>query len=183
MRKDNTGYHLKNLFIGSEGTLGIVTGVSIATVRIRKAVNVFMIALQSFEDVTKLFAAAKRDLSETIAAFEVMDNETIHVVKEQDFQVPKGSEFPISDQHPFYVTLETAGTEPEIERVVCAYNAFTNSVQLAYIFCLLGNAYLESREVSEYHAVARSRVARSYCTDTRSSMPGFFLMHFSRFLC
>lgn len=139
MRKDNTGYHLKNLFIGSEGTLGIVTGVSIATVRIRKAVNVFMIALQSFEDVTKLFAAAKRDLSETIAAFEVMDNETIHVVKEQDFQVPKGSEFPISDQHPFYVTLETAGTEPEIERVVCAYNAFTNSVQLAYIFF----AYLE----------------------------------------
>ncbi|CDS07616.1 hypothetical protein LRAMOSA01565 [Lichtheimia ramosa] len=115
MRKDNTGYHLKNLFIGSEGTLGIVTGVSIATAQIREAVNVFIIALRSFEDVVKAYTLARRELPETISAFEVLDKSTVEVVKEKDFQVPKGSAFPISDQHPFFVVMETAGKDRDIE--------------------------------------------------------------------
>lgn len=118
MRKDNTGYHLKNLFIGSEGTLGFVTAVSIATQRIRPAVNVFLLAFRSFEDVVKAYTLARRELPETVAAFEVLDNDTIQVVRGQDFQIPKGSVFPIDDTHPFYVVMETAGKDNDIEDMV-----------------------------------------------------------------
>lgn len=125
MRKDNTGYHLKNLFIGSEGTLGIVTGVSLATARIRDAVNVLLFALQSFEDVVRAYALARRELPETIAAFEVLDKDTIECVRAQNFQVPKGSAFPITDHHPFYVVMETAGKEREVEDMVHIYMSFS----------------------------------------------------------
>ncbi|KAI8140461.1 hypothetical protein BJV82DRAFT_622650 [Fennellomyces sp. T-0311] len=115
MRKDNAGYHLKNIFIGSEGTLGIVTGVSLATARIRPAVNVFLIALRSFEDVVRAYSLARRELPETIAAFEVLDKDTVKVVKDQDFQIPKGSPFPLFETHPFYVVMESAGKDRDIE--------------------------------------------------------------------
>ncbi|KAI9315106.1 hypothetical protein BX666DRAFT_1959444 [Dichotomocladium elegans] len=115
MRKDNSGYHLKNLFIGSEGTLGFVTGVSIATAQIRDAVNVFIVALNSFEEVVQAYTHARRELPETVAAFEVLDTSTVEIVKQQGYQVPKGSPFPISDRHPFYVVMETAGKDRDIE--------------------------------------------------------------------
>ncbi|KAI9488852.1 hypothetical protein BDB00DRAFT_846393 [Zychaea mexicana] len=116
MRKDNAGYHLKNLFLGSEGTLGFITGVSLATAQIRPAVNVFLIALQTFEHVVKAYGLARRELPETIAAFEVLDASTVKVVKDQEFQIPKGSPFPLEKEtHPFYVVMETAGKDRDIE--------------------------------------------------------------------
>lgn len=121
MRKDNSGYHLKNLFIGSEGTLGLVTGVSIATAQIRPAVNVFLIGLESFDHVVQAYSLARRELPETVAAFEVLDTSTVAVVKGQDFQIPKGSPFPLNENHPFYVVMETAGKDHEIENLVNYY--------------------------------------------------------------
>ncbi|KAG2223540.1 hypothetical protein INT45_000860 [Circinella minor] len=117
MRKDNSGYHLKNLFIGSEGTLGLVTGVSIATAQIRPAVNVFLIGLETFDHVVQAYSLARRELPETVAAFEVLDTSTVAIVKEQDFQIPKGSPFPLKETYPFYVVMETAGKDHEIENL------------------------------------------------------------------
>jgi len=47
MRKDNTGYHLKHLFIGSEGTLGVVTKVAILCPNLPKHINVAFIGKKS----------------------------------------------------------------------------------------------------------------------------------------
>ncbi len=55
LKKDNTGYGLKHLFIGSEGTLGLVTRVAIQCPPKPAAVNVAFLGLQSFEDVMKTF--------------------------------------------------------------------------------------------------------------------------------
>ncbi|OCH96511.1 FAD-binding domain-containing protein [Obba rivulosa] len=73
LRKDNTGYDLKQLFIGSEGTLGIVTGVSILTAPAPQATNNVMLALPKFENVLPLFKEVKRQLSEILSAFEFID--------------------------------------------------------------------------------------------------------------
>ncbi|KAJ2912018.1 hypothetical protein MD484_g8396, partial [Candolleomyces efflorescens] len=51
LRKDNTGYDLKLLFIGAEGTLGVITGVSILTPPAPQASNNVIIALPSFKNV------------------------------------------------------------------------------------------------------------------------------------
>ncbi|KAI5292578.1 D-lactate ferricytochrome c oxidoreductase, partial [Ascosphaera pollenicola] len=55
LRKDNTGYDLKQLFIGSEGTLGIITGVSILCPARPTATNVAFLAVSSYEAVQKVF--------------------------------------------------------------------------------------------------------------------------------
>ncbi|KAK7694538.1 hypothetical protein QCA50_001724 [Cerrena zonata] len=73
LRKDNTGYDLKQLFIGAEGTLGIVTGVSILTAPAPQSVNNVVLALPKFDNVLPLFTKAKRQLSEILSAFEFFD--------------------------------------------------------------------------------------------------------------
>jgi D-lactate dehydrogenase (cytochrome) len=123
MRKDNTGYHLKNLFIGSEGTLGYITAVSIQAVRIRPAVNVLMISFPSYDHVVQAYDLCKKRLSETISAFEVLDQDSVCCVEQVDFQVPKGSAFPISRYEAFYVVMETAGSieKDETKVIFCIF--------------------------------------------------------------
>lgn len=116
LKKDNTGYHLKNLFIGSEGTLGFVTGVSITTARIRHGINVFLLGFENFDQVVKTYALAKKGLPETLSAFEVFDHDSVQCVKRQSLQEPPTANFPISEEHAIYVVLETAGKEPSFEK-------------------------------------------------------------------
>lgn len=73
-KKDNTGYHLKHLFIGSEGTLGVVTKVAMFLPTAPKAVNIAFLGLKSYEDVLKTFLAAKRDLGEILSSCEFIDD-------------------------------------------------------------------------------------------------------------
>ncbi|KAI8985124.1 hypothetical protein BDB01DRAFT_788990 [Pilobolus umbonatus] len=110
LRKDNTGYDLKQLFIGAEGTLGIVTAVSLVTPRKPKSVNVAMLALDSFEAVQNAFIAAKDDLSEILSAFEFWDVDSVDVVKSE---MKQDSSYPINGRYPFYVLLETQGSKQD----------------------------------------------------------------------
>jgi len=59
MKKDNTGYDLKHLFIGSEGTLGLVTRVSIGCPTRPKSINLALLSLPDFESVVKTFKECK----------------------------------------------------------------------------------------------------------------------------
>lgn len=106
LRKNNTGYDLKQLFIGAEGTLGIVTGVSIICPQRPKAINVAYFGLESFEAVQRAFREAKVQLSEILSAFEMMDNASQARVKEVT-----GNSFPLEKEHPFYCLIETSGSD------------------------------------------------------------------------
>lgn len=55
MRKDNTGYDVKQLFIGSEGTLGVITKVAIGTPPRPKATNVAFFGCSDFEAVKQVY--------------------------------------------------------------------------------------------------------------------------------
>ncbi|AET41330.1 D-lactate dehydrogenase Ecym_8034 [Eremothecium cymbalariae DBVPG len=109
LRKDNTGYDLKQLFIGSEGTLGVITGVSILCPPRPLASNVCFLGLDSYESVQKLFAKAKKELNEIVSAFEFMDLASQKLVKEYLKDVPH----PLADEHPFYVLIETSGSNKD----------------------------------------------------------------------
>ncbi|CAK1604076.1 unnamed protein product [Parnassius mnemosyne] len=105
LKKDNTGYHLKHLFIGSEGTLGLVTKVAIHCPALPKAVSVGFFGVEKFEDILRLYANAKSSLGEILSAFEMADNDSISSTA-KNLKLPN----PISD-YPFYVLLETHGSD------------------------------------------------------------------------
>ncbi|KAG0368356.1 hypothetical protein BGZ54_002072 [Gamsiella multidivaricata] len=110
LRKDNTGYDLKQLFIGSEGTLGIVTGVSILSPKRSKAVNVALLGLNSFDQVQATFKRSKDELSEILSAFEFWDQEAIKLVKQY---LAVGANDPLQTPHQFYVLVETSGSNKD----------------------------------------------------------------------
>jgi (R)-2-hydroxyglutarate---pyruvate transhydrogenase len=108
LRKNNTGYDLKQLFIGGEGTIGLITAVSVICPQRPKAINVAYFGLESFEKVQEAYREAKSQLSEILSAFELMDGQT------QDFvhQVT-GNKRPLEGRYPFYCLVETSGSNTE----------------------------------------------------------------------
>ncbi|RDX88084.1 D-2-hydroxyglutarate dehydrogenase, mitochondrial, partial [Mucuna pruriens] len=98
LRKDNTGYDLKHLFIGSEGSLGIVTKVSILTPP----------KLSS-----KLLQEAKRKLGEILSAFEFLDGQSMDLVLNH----LEGARNPLpASLHNFYVLIETTGSDESSDK-------------------------------------------------------------------
>uniref|UniRef100_A0A060T7G3 D-2-hydroxyglutarate dehydrogenase, mitochondrial n=1 Tax=Blastobotrys adeninivorans TaxID=409370 RepID=A0A060T7G3_BLAAD len=108
LRKDNTGYDLKQLFIGSEGTLGVITGVSILCPPKPSAVNVAFLGVESFEKVQETFGLARKELSEILSAFECVDSKALSIVSHH-----REMDIPLDEQYPFYVLIETSGSNKD----------------------------------------------------------------------
>lgn len=101
LRKDNTGTDLKQLFIGSEGTLGIITGVTILCPRRPTSTNVALFALSSFEDVQRCFQATKGKVGEILSAFEFFDKQGYELV--QKYATGAIAKNPLEELAEFYV--------------------------------------------------------------------------------
>ncbi|XP_037068173.1 D-2-hydroxyglutarate dehydrogenase, mitochondrial-like [Pollicipes pollicipes] len=104
MKKDNTGYDLKHLLIGSEGTLGVVTKVAISCPRRPNCVNLVLLAVKSFEDVLATYRFAQTQLGEILSSIEFMDAASQECVS-NNLKVTH----PLPG-HPFYMVIETAGS-------------------------------------------------------------------------
>ena len=110
LRKDNTGYDLKQLFIGSEGTLGIITALSITTPKASSATNLAFFACSTFENVCNVYKNARSQLGEILSAVEFLDNSSVKIVLEEltHLKHPFGS---LEDEgSPFYILIETSGS-------------------------------------------------------------------------
>ena len=82
-RKDNTGYDLKHLFVGAEGTLGVITMVAMSCPRLPTAKNAAFLACETFEAVVETLSLAKKELGETLGAFEFMDKEVLDILSKE----------------------------------------------------------------------------------------------------
>ncbi|MBV1915535.1 MAG: FAD-binding oxidoreductase [Pseudomonadales bacterium] len=103
--KDNSGYDLKQLFIGSEGTLGVVTRAVIKLFPKPVSQNVALIGVDDFDSVIHLLHQSKQRLGGNLTAFEVMWQEYFQLVTTE----PAPHRAPISQDHSFYVLLESMG--------------------------------------------------------------------------
>jgi FAD/FMN-containing dehydrogenase len=81
LRKDNRGYDLKQLFIGAEGTLGIITGVEVKLFPKPGRVETAYLGLPSFEAAITLFRQARRGCSDLISAFEIIGAECMELAR------------------------------------------------------------------------------------------------------
>lgn len=115
LRKDNTGFDLKQLFIGSEGTIGIITGVSILCPSRPKAVNIAFLGVESYEAVQETFKRAKTDLCEILSAFEFMDRNSQVITKDFIKMIHPLDQEELDEvpEYPFYVLIETSGSNKE----------------------------------------------------------------------
>ncbi|HKP78923.1 MAG TPA: FAD-binding oxidoreductase [Phenylobacterium sp.] len=102
LRKDNTGYDLKQLLIGAEGTLGVVTAAALKLYPMMASRAVAMIGLASPEDAIRLLARAKDETGGAVEAFELMGRLGV------DFALRNiaGTRDPFAEPHPWYVLAE-----------------------------------------------------------------------------
>lgn len=108
LRKNNTGYDLKQLFIGGEGTIGMITAVSIQCPQRSSAVNVAYLAVESYEKMQQAFKEARQQLGEILSAFELMDLRSQQLV-----QKVRSSKSPLDGEHAFYCLIETSGSNSD----------------------------------------------------------------------
>lgn len=105
LHKDNRGYDLKQLFIGSEGTLGIVTAISLKLFPKPTQVETALIGLNSVSDAMALYALARRSCSDLMSAFEIMFRQGLELGLTHR---PELSD-PLDTPCPVYVLMELSG--------------------------------------------------------------------------
>ena len=107
MIKNNSGYDLKHLFIGSEGTLGIITRVVVQLQPKILACHTALCALKDYDSVTKLLTELKRSLGSGLTGFELMWDNYYNKVLEVDSELQN----PFAEDHNFYLLVEYKDNE------------------------------------------------------------------------
>lgn len=109
MIKNNAGYDIKHLFIGTEGTLGVVTR-AVLRLRAQPASQCTAIAaVRDFDALVTLLGAVDRDLGGTLSAFEAMWADFYRFITGPDV----GVRAPLGRDYPLYVLIESLGADPE----------------------------------------------------------------------
>ncbi|WP_431201835.1 FAD-binding oxidoreductase [Bradyrhizobium betae] len=102
LKKDNTGYNLHNLFIGAEGTLGIITAATLKLFPKPRAVETAYVGLKSPQAALKLLTIAQSEAANLLTSFELLSEMAV------DFSVRHAIDVrdPLSQKHPWYVLME-----------------------------------------------------------------------------
>jgi FAD/FMN-containing dehydrogenase len=109
LKKDNTGYDLRNIFVGAEGTLGVITAAVLKIFPRPRALETAFIGVPSPQAALKLLNLALEQVGGTVTSFELIVRDMI------DFAVRHGHGVrdPLSAKHPWYVMLEVSSQHKE----------------------------------------------------------------------
>lgn len=107
LRKDNTGYDLKQLFIGAEGTLGIITAATVKLYPRPAAQMTAFAAVPDPQSAVQLLSLAQSYLSASLTAFELISGPAVELV----LQHTPGARSPVPAKAPYYVLLESSDAE------------------------------------------------------------------------
>ncbi|KRC16855.1 FAD-binding oxidoreductase [Acidovorax sp. Root217] len=127
LRKDNTGYDLRDLYIGSEGTLGVITAAVLKLFPLPAAQVVALVAVPSPGDALQVLALAQQRLGASLTAFELLSDTCMALVLHH---VP-GSRRPLAEASPWYVLLEISVTGAEASAQAHAAQAMEDLLELA----------------------------------------------------
>ena len=124
LRKDNTGYDLRNLMIGSEGTLGIITAATMKLYPLPAAKLTAWAAVPSVEHAVRLLGLAHKNLGAGLTGFEMMGQFALSLVDKHYPQL----RVPLWQQTPYCVLLENSDTESEAH----ARERFEHLLEIAF---------------------------------------------------
>lgn len=109
LRKDNTGYDLRNLFIGSEGTLGVITAAVLKLFPRLRTQATAWVGANSMSALLNMLSLLYEQCGQRLVAFEMMSAEALALVREHT----PGAKPPLQDQHAFHALIELADTHTE----------------------------------------------------------------------
>lgn len=109
--KDNSGYDLKQLFIGAEGTLGVVTKVILRLVEAPKSRVSAFVGLEDYSQVVSLLKYLEKNLGGSLTGFELMWQNTYHTM----IDALNHQQAPLPPEYPYYVFVECLGMDAQKE--------------------------------------------------------------------
>jgi FAD/FMN-containing dehydrogenase len=109
LKKDNTGYDLRNLFIGAEGTLGIITAATLRLFPKPRAVETAYVGLKSPAQALKLLEISQSEAGGSLTSFELLADIAV------DFSIRHGIDVrdPLTTKHPWYVLMELSSVRDD----------------------------------------------------------------------
>ena len=109
LKKDNTGYNLHNLFIGAEGTLGIITAATLKLFPRPRAVETAYVGLKSPAAALKLLSISRNEAAGALTSFELLADIAV------DFPIRHGIDIrdPLTSKHPWYVLMELSAARDD----------------------------------------------------------------------
>ncbi len=110
LKKDNTGYDLRNLFIGAEGTLGIITAATLKMFPKPRAIETAFVGLKSPADALKLLSISQNEAAGTLTSFELLSEIAV------DFSIRHGIDVrdPLAEKHRWYVLMELSSPRDDV---------------------------------------------------------------------
>ncbi|MGE4220631.1 MAG: FAD-binding oxidoreductase [Alphaproteobacteria bacterium] len=109
LRKDNTGYDLKHLFIGAEGTLGVVTAAVLKLFPKPKDVQTCFVGLRDLDAAIELLARARSVSGDCVTSFEMLCRLAVELVEKHG----QGTRNPLETTHDYYALIEFSGARPD----------------------------------------------------------------------
>jgi D-lactate dehydrogenase (cytochrome) len=152
LRKDNTGYDVKSLFVGAEGTLGIITAASLKLFPQVRATATAFVAVSDIEAAVRLLAAVRAASADRVSSFELIPRIAVELTVRHIAQASD----PLADPHPWYVLCELS-------------SSLENEPLAALLESVLGTA-LESGLVRDA-VIAQSERQRQALWQLRENVP------------
>jgi len=109
LKKDNTGYDLRNLFIGAEGTLGIITAATLKLFPKPRAIETAFVGLKSPAAALKLLSISRSEAAGALTSFELLADIAV------EFSIRHGIDIrdPLQTKHPWYVLMELSSSRDD----------------------------------------------------------------------
>jgi FAD/FMN-containing dehydrogenase len=111
LRKDNTGYDLKQLFIGAEGTLGVITAAVLKLFPLPRDRATSFVAVRDPQAAIELLGMARRLSGDTVTSFELINRTTLEFV----LRHMNGSIDPLAEPSPWYVLIELSSSRVDAD--------------------------------------------------------------------
>ncbi|WP_040298537.1 FAD-binding oxidoreductase [Afipia sp. 1NLS2] len=114
LKKDNTGYDLRNLFIGAEGTLGIITAAVLKLMPKPRTVETAFVGLASPEAALKLLNLSQAFAGSALTSFELIADIAVQFALRHG----PGLRAPLSESHPWYVLMEISSPRDDARMLI-----------------------------------------------------------------
>ena len=164
LRKNNTGYDLRHLLIGSEGTLGVITAATLALTPIDAELATVMCALETPSNAIGLLNDLRREMGDCVSAVELMSGFGVGLVAEHFADLRS----PFHEDHDWYLLCEFGGPEGVRDRLeACLADKFEDG---ALLDAVLAESETQRRtlwNIREFHAEA-NRANGSICSSDTS---------------